>query len=424
MKKKLLLLLVLILLPTLSVFAIDRRKPQFLNETSYMILPMPYAIPGIGSGLMGIGLAGNFLNSYTDLYAVNLSGDAQGTILGLEDIHLISETLIIDLYLQDLTRAAVQIYSQRGMNTLKDDYYLVEVDKVQSYQAQLRLSLFDRKFEAFARQWKQKVRIVNVLDAEGNSITGFSQEAEMQAGNAGFVVDYTDDWQDPRKGVRAWITRSESPPESNLSPDFYVMDVNLGFYIPMGQNSTWAFNYFTSDAVVTKEGQTDKAVIQSEVEASVTSSVCPTGAQACIDGVLADPTVQAIVTSQTELTWANRKYGTSTSLGGDSRFRAYPQSRFIGAHTLYLSTEIRWNFSTEVTPFNFWIWKDVSTGLQLAFFAERGSVADKKSDLTNNMRTTTGVGFRMVSASGYVYRIDLTNGDEGTQPSMIFNYPW
>ena len=63
-------------------------------------------------------------------------------------------------------------------------------------------------------------------------------------------------------------------------------------------------------------------------------------------------------------------------------------------------------------------------GLQLALFYERGSVCEKISELGDITRSTYGAGFRLVSASGFVYRADFSSGDEGEEMIMTFSYPW
>ena len=78
-------------------------------------------------------------------------------------------------------------------------------------------------------------------------------------------------------------------------------------------------------------------------------------------------------------------------------------NRYNGAHTLFYAMELRWNFVKEVKPFDYWIWKDVATGIQLALFSETGSVAEVNSELGNIWRSSYGFGFRLVSASGFVY---------------------
>ena len=87
-------------------------------------------------------------------------------------------------------------------------------------------------------------------------------------------------------------------------------------------------------------------------------------------------------------------------------------------------TEFRWNFVTSVTPFDFWIWKDVSTGMQLTLFHEEGAAEDVQESLTDSLRKSSGIGIRMVSASGYVYRFDVATRDEGMATTIFFNYPW
>ena len=104
--------------------------------------------------------------------------------------------------------------------------------------------------------------------------------------------------------------------------------------------------------------------------------------------------------------------------------RSYPDGRFTGAHSQYIASEIRWNVSEEVRPFNFGIWKDIATGFEVAFFYETGSVSETIADLGKNSRSSYGSGFRLVSASGYIYRADYATGDEGEELTIIFSYPW
>ena len=120
---------------------------------------------------------------------------------------------------------------------------------------------------------------------------------------------------------------------------------------------------------------------------------------------------------------ANRN-GTSTSLGGDSRLRSYPGGRYQGAHTLYYSAEFRWNLTEETTPFDYFVWKDVRTNMQVAFFYENGTVAETKAELGDIYRSSYGAGFRMMTASGTIIRFDLATGQEGTQPTIFVGYPF
>jgi len=390
----------------------DRRKEQFLTESSYLILPLPYSIPGIGSGLMVTGLVGNLFETYIDIYAIGVTGDAAGTIIGLDDIHLISETLMLKFYYQDLNKAAVKNYENRGMDSKEEDHIQLELNKVFGLEGEVRLSLFERRFEMFIGKYQQTAAITIIRDSEGELIQEFDDpyESKSDATLQGILLDFTDDYQDPKFGIRLSVTAQPRPPiDPDVDPDYFVLDKSVSIYIPIGDDHTWVFNYYTSDAVVTTEGETDPTAIRSELGFN-----CPPTNQECIDAE------QAVV----DMFVAMRTYGTARALGGQYRFRAYPQGRFQGAHTLYYGTEFRWNFITSVTPFNFWIWKDVSTGLQLAIFHEEGAVEDVQEDLTSSLRKSSGIGVRMVSASGYVYRFDVATGDEGMATTIFFNYPW
>ncbi|MDT8447629.1 MAG: hypothetical protein RRB13_12120 [bacterium] len=396
---------------SLPASAIERRQNQFLNEESYMFVPLPYSIPGIGQGVMFTGLAGNALGTYTDLYLLAITGDASGQILGLEDIHLVDETLIFNYFYQGLNKASVQMYEARGMDTQKDDFQFIVLDKVTGTDTNLWLTLWERRIEAYIGRWSQGVGVTAINDAEGNLLASYDESYtfENQTNYYGLRLDYTDDRQNPFAGVRLEALRTSSPPSNDLQPDYYVVTKSASAYIPIGKASTFAFHHRVSDAIVNREGETDPLAIAAEQGVT------------CND---ADAACLAAVESLTATTAAERKYGTAEDLGGQNRLRAYPQSRFKGAHSLYQSAELRLTLFDEVTPFNFWIWKDVSTGIQLALFYEQGAASDDASELTSKLRTSNGAGIRMVSGSGYVYRFDLAQGDEGSQTTVMFAYPW
>ena len=44
--------------------------------------------------------------------------------------------------------------------------------------------------------------------------------------------------------------------------------------------------------------------------------------------------------------------------------------------------------------------------------------------LWNEKRTSTGIGTRLVTGSGFVYRLDYATGKEGGSTIVIFDYPW
>ena len=68
--------------------------------------------------------------------------------------------------------------------------------------------------------------------------------------------------------------------------------------------------------------------------------------------------------------------------------------------------------------------KDIRTAFQLAFFYEVGSTADLLQDVGKTWRESYGVGLRMVTASGVVFRADVANGHDGVLTEIFIGYPW
>jgi hypothetical protein len=411
MHKNLFPVFLTLLLAAVDAKAIERRGPQFLTEPSYLIFPLPYSIAGIGQGVVVTGLAGNINGTNVDAYALGITGDAEGIMAAVEDIHLLPERLILDVGQQRISKAAVNHYETRGMDSQMEDYKLIEVNKVVTDTAQLTLTLFDRLLELYGAYSRQEAHIIKISDSKGNLITKLDDPyiSEQVQHRFGLLVDYTDDRFNPKKGLRFGIEQIASPNSFKNDPDFYTLDKALTLYLPLGKTATWAFHAFQSDAHVTKEGVTDPAVIRQEL-----GFQCMLGDNACLEAEqeLVDSFIFA------------RKYGTATALGGENRLRSYPGNRYNGAHTRHFASELRWNLSEAVHPFNFGIWKDIATGLQVALFYETGSVAENVADLGKTTRDSYGTGFRLVSASGYVYRADYATGDEGAEMTIIFSYPW
>jgi hypothetical protein len=392
----------------------ERRRDQFPKDYSYAAFPYPYRLPGIGSGLSLAAGATNIADTYTDAYGILFMGDVKGGAIGVGDIHFIPRTLILDLGTSTVSKAAFQSYSQRGMNTGKDDFQLVEVADLDYYGGRMTATFFDRRFELYGAWYQGASRLKSIRDKDGNLIID-AQDAPREKGHTtllGFRIDATDDYVDPRRGLRFDTTRSQSPPRGS-GPDYYVMDYNTTGYIPLGKRSTLALNLLYSDAHVRRQGETDPAALQALLGLD------------CADPTLT-PAEQQSCNEVIATTIAHNTYGTATSLGGFSRLRSYPQGRFSGAHTLFLGTEFRWNLTDERTPFDIFVMKGVRTSIQVAFFYETGVTSDTRGDLyeRGNMRDSYGAGFRIVTASGLVFRGDVAHGKEGINTAIFIGYPW
>jgi hypothetical protein len=385
----------------------ERRRDQFPKDFGYAAFPYPYRLPGIGSGLSFAAGAFNIADTYTDAYGIVFAGDVKGGAAGVGDIHLIPRTLILDLGYSSISKAAFQSYAQRGMNTGKDDFSLIEVGDSEFYGARMTATFLDRRFELHGAWYEGASRLKSIRDKDGNLILE-AQDPPRDRGHTtllGARLDLTDDYTDPRRGLRLDVTRSQSPPRGS-GPDYFVMDYNTTAYIPFRKRDTLALNFLRSDAFVAREGETDPAVVQQQL-----TLICGV-IQSCNDLIAT--------------TIANNRFGTATSLGGFDRLRSYPQGRFKGAHTVFFGAEYRWNLTDERTPFDIFVMKSVRTSIQVAFFYETGVTSDTRSDLhaRKNMRDSYGTGLRIVTASGVVLRGDVAHGREGFNLAIFIGYPW
>ncbi|MDH4162526.1 MAG: hypothetical protein OEW15_07530 [Nitrospirota bacterium] len=390
----------------------ERRKPQFQTDPGYYLFPSPYSIPGIGAGGALIGLANNIAGTHTDAFGFLLGGEVRGLGLGLADVHLVPKTLILDLFNQNFNAITATSFRQRGMETGKHDYSLMELGNFWFVGERLTATFADRRFEIYGGNYNIKSTLDKIRDNNGNVILDIDDPRPWRTKvyALGTRIDLSDDYADPRSGFRLDVSRWWSPPVNHIDADFYNMEYNATAYVPLGRISTWLINYFRSDAHVNRPGSTDRATVAAEQNLNCSTISDPAERTEC------EQVIDNIIAANT--------YGTVSALGGTSRMRSYPNDRFKGAHSVFYATEIRWNLTEEARPFDIFIARDVRTALQIAFFYEMASVADNRDDLREVFRSSYGTGFRMVTASGVVLRFDFATGREGIETSIIFGYPW
>ncbi|MDD5302917.1 MAG: hypothetical protein PHS14_07370 [Elusimicrobia bacterium] len=389
----------------------DRRRSQFLNDPGYALVPYVYNLPGIGLGYGILGALTNVRGSYTDISATAFMGDANGQALGIDGIHLLDRRLILDVGGARLSRTTIQSYTQRGMSSGKNDYTLADFGDSYFLGSRLTATFLDRRAEGYVGCYGGSARLDSLRERDGAVITSArtAPRYDFTVGILGARLDLTDDYIDPRRGLRlepsVWRT-----PRRSSGPDFYFTDFSATAYLPVGRRSTWAFNYFRSDAYVMSPGQTDPGELGRELGLDCAA--------------VADAARRAECLRYLDTRAAENAHGSATGLGGYQRLRSYPEHRYRGAHAEFFGTELRWNLTDEFKPFNIYVLKDIRTAVQIALFYEAGSVADAAGALWAAARQSYGAGLRIVTASGLVYRLDLATGDEGFQPSVFFQYPW
>lgn len=389
----------------------DRRRNPFDAVPGWFVVPYVFVYPGIGNGYGVVGGAANIGGTRAIVGGTVFTGDVNGQAAGVYNINLIQRQLILDFGAFHVNRATLLSYSERGMGTKENDHVLLEFCSNVFGGSRLTATFFDRMFELFAGFYSGYAEFKSIRDRDGDVIIDAQDPAKARTTTAvvGTRLDMTDDYLDPRRGFRFEMSGWSTPPR-DLGPDFFFMDYSATAYVPLGRGSTWAVNYFRSDAHVLRKGETDPEVIARHLGLDC--------------GTLADLRKQEECRQVIVNEIAANTYGTASSLGGLNRLRSYPEGRYKGAHTEFIGTEIRFNVSEEYKPFNIVIMKDVRTAFQVALFYEIGTVIDRWSERWGIARSSYGAGFRMVTASGLVYRVDLAAGNEGVQPSVFFQYPW
>lgn len=389
----------------------ERRRDQFAGEPGHVLVPYAYNLPGIGWGYGVLGALTNVKGTHADVVGTFFLGDADGQAFSVDQVHLLPRRLLLDTGAAHISRATLQSHSRRGMDSGKDEYTLAEFEDSWYGGARLTATSFERRLEAYAG-WHGGRAQLRALREPGGAVIAPAEDArrfETATWILGGRVDLTDDYVDPRRGARLEPSVWRSPRRAS-GPDFYYVDWNLTAYLPVGRRSTWAFNFERSDARVIAPGTTDPAALARETGLDCAAVPDPARREQCLGYVSALA--------------AQNAYGTATMLGGFSRMRSYPSGRFKGAHSEFLGTELRWNITDEVRPFDLYLIRDIRTAVQAALFYEMGSVADSRGELWRRWRRSAGAGLRIITASGVVYRFDLAGGDEGWQPSVFFQYPW
>jgi outer membrane protein assembly factor BamA len=248
---------------------------------------------------------------------------------------------------------------------------------------------------------------------QGETVATFDPGLEINIANKielSTRIDYTDDYRDPRKGIRNSLFLDRQTATTNSEPSFDVVTNDLQIYIPVLEKSTIVFDLQISDAYVTKKGETNIEVLKNK-----------NGYNLCYSNSACEANAENL--ANTEL--AVNSNGTSLPLGGGDRLRSFPEGRFQGAHTIYYAAEFRWNYSSSGgEQLDLFFIQDLVEELQVAFFFEQGSVSETKSELGKTVKTSFGSGFRFLSGSGNLYRADFATGNEGPNFSVIIQYPW
>jgi len=390
---------------------IDRRRDQYPHELGYFLFPAPYSMPGIGEGLMVVASVTNIADTDVDTFLIYLTGALEGYVGGLDDVYVVPKHVAVGFWGNRFTKASMFFYNSRGMNTKKDDYVIGLANRYSADAPQVRFHFWDRRLNLGYRKITAKATAIGYNKPDGTPLVRPPEPitVDMSQEMRWAQLDFTDDYYDPHRGVQLLYIEMPSLTSDVTQPEFTTVTSAAKVFLPMGRVSTWGFAYFSSDSKVQRMGETNRTAVE--------NTMCNPADPAYANCLKA-------VAPQVDNTLAHNQYGDAESLGGQNMLRSYPGGRFKAAHMRYWSTEFRWSLTEEVTPFNYYIWKDIRTSIQVAFFYEQGTVADQTGDLWKDSRNSYGMGLRLVTLSGLAYRADWATGKEGSNTTIIFNYPW
>ncbi|MDH5560570.1 MAG: hypothetical protein OEY59_06900 [Deltaproteobacteria bacterium] len=386
---------------------VPKRRPDGVHEEfGWFVAPTPVHIEGIGSAIPFFGLLSNIYKTTDIIWAQTIPGgdfDIQVTVFN--ELPFYTEHLLLTGGKYN-NQATLKLFN-RGINSDPKDYIIPYVHEKGTF------------FQAKALFWKQRLRFLyqlikgesvtkKIFDMKGNLLSSTPSKYSYEGSSSGFELDFTDDPIDPRVGVNFGYKIRPSKADYEVQSDVLLTDTNLSGYLPMFDKDTLVFNLFTSISTITRRGVTDEATAHLINSQNCASSQDQAACQAGEDKLVRDFI-------------AYNKYG-ATAIGGSNRLRAYPVGRFKAGNASFMALEYRYNFSAEPKKINWYLLGGVETLLQASFFYEQGTVAESRSELSDNMKQSYGIGLRAL-ISGFIYRFDLAIGDEGAVPTIFIDYP-
>lgn len=390
----------------------ERRDTPTKLDAGYLAFPVFSHIPGIGSTYGAGLLASNIARSRVNVYSVALIGDTKAAVFGVNEIHLIENTLIFGF-----TGYASQIPNEiheRGSGSPKENFfYLTKHEYGGSMTADLQF--WRRRIQINSKLGASRAMPEGVSTSSGVGVNNAdSRESDAVISSLGLTFDFTDDERDPRRGFNLQISRNESVVFDGLRSRFHTFDASATAYIPLPFHSVWAFNVFRSNSYVTNRNGLSAADLREKM-----SLHCDT---------LSDSAAKRRCEQSEDFRVSERaaenEHGTSALLGGPTQLRGFPLGRFRGSQSLFYATELRLNLSDENTKFDLGFIKGTRSFVQIAPFYELGAACDFPETIESApMQSAYGVGFRF-GFSGAIIRADAGFSREGSQFTFFVGYPW
>lgn len=364
----------------------ERRRPQISSKPNrYYALPWFINIEGVGTLWGGVVGVANIANS--------------GTSLGLfsfhnENFHMTAGA-IDDFYLLGDYQSAAALTLSGGGSSIKlkeldawdvgpdsDSTPIKVKGEMEASAVQLQQKLFYDRFRISMEAYVTR-------DYTRLADTNEGGEESIYAGNRlKLELDLTDDRYDARAGVRLFWIISRHDPDGNFfaknesDENFDLVKREASLFIPVYSSDrhhhTIAMNYFLST-----------------------------------------------LHNRNTAVPVSRRNG--HSLGGPVQLRGYPLGRFTDNNAVHYILEHRWTLKGSFgTDSSSWISNDTLEGIQLAMFHDWGRVSEYTDDRLHDaaMKTSFGVGCRLIFLSGLIIRLDIGFSEEGQGETFLIQQPF
>jgi hypothetical protein len=117
-----LLVFILCFSQTIHSFEIERRRNQFTKQYGQLFAPLPYSLPGLGTGLLLVGSFANIADTNADFALIGGVGDAQFVFTFLDELFIVPDLLYLQYLRAHGFKFALNLYNSRGMDTEKNDF--------------------------------------------------------------------------------------------------------------------------------------------------------------------------------------------------------------------------------------------------------------------------------------------------------------
>ena len=372
------------------------------KESNTLILPFVGRTAGVGVYYGPAFIFQNIGNSPASIAGGKVFGRANAEAVVATGIPIITDTLSLSTGLLNINELYFDTSYAREMVA---DEKVTQITNGQGVGAVLNWRFLDNhlQFSNAVAAWNMKFDGYQNEDGDDIALPG----VHLGDLNTTFfinslTIDFTDEPESPRSGWKAGASVNSARTATEYSGTDTVSFFANG-YIPVGTHSSLVFRGFSSNASVTKKATTSESEIRDLLNIDCSGILSTEKQTECQE--LEDGLVQNLK--------SHNKLGTATPLGGSRMLRSFREARFRGKHSVFAGSEFRWN-SPDV------IGKSL---LQIAFFAETGSVSDTGDRLWETSRSSYGTALRLMFGQLTV-RLEAATGDEGQEWHMTIGDPW